>query len=369
MNFDATNWKTAQTVTVRVPADTDVADRTVVIRHSPGSYRGGFTTVQIKVTDTGTGTAGVALSDQVLVLDEGDSDTYTVRLNTRPGGRVTVAPTSGDASATVSPGRLTFNRRNWRSAQTVTVRSVADVDITDKIVNITHAVNGYAGVTSARSVSAVVFDTGSGTDRVVVSEQALALDEGRRATYTVRLDNRPAGQVTVTPASADAGAVAVSPQALTFGPMNWRTPRTVTVRAVADADIDDETVQVTHAVAGYGSVTTADPVAVTVTDMGTGTDRVSVSPPRLEVDEGGSATYTVRLDNRPGAKQQVTVTPASGDRGAAAVAPGTLTFAATNWKDAQTVTVRGVADTDLDDEATRVTHGVSGYGSVTTADR
>ena len=55
---------------------------------------------------------------------------------------------------------------------------------------------------------------------------------------------------------------------------------------------------------------------VTITDDDTAGVTVTAANP-LAVVEGGSNTYTVRLDSQP--TQDVTITPASGDAGAATV--------------------------------------------------
>ena len=60
----------------------------------------------------------------------------------------------------------------------------------------------------------------------------------------------------------------------------------------------------------------------------------------------------------------MTVTPSSGDTGAATLSPSSLTFTSGNWKTAQTVTVLGEEDDD-NDETVAISHSVSGY--VTTA--
>ena len=90
---------------------------------------------------------------------------------------------------------------------------------------------------------------------------------GATATYSVVLTSEPTADVTVTPVSGNTAAVTVS-DALTFTADNWDTTQMVTVTGVADADTDDETVTISHTVAGgdYGSVTVAD-VTVTVTDI------------------------------------------------------------------------------------------------------
>ena len=94
---------------------------------------------------------------------------------------------------------------------------------------------------------------------------------------------------------------------------------------------------------------------------------VTINPTRLTVEEGARATYTVVLEAAP--TGNVTVTPASSDASAATVT-GALTFTAGNWNTAQTVTVTGVEEeaNDASDETVTVTHAVSGYGGVRTAD-
>ena len=105
------------------------------------------------------------------------------------------------------------------------------------------------------------------TPGVTVSLASLTVGEGSEATYTVVLDSQPAGAVTVTPSSADAGAVSVSGP-LTFTVGNWSVAQTVTVTAEEEdnADTADESVGISHAVSGYGSVTSAADVQVTVSD-------------------------------------------------------------------------------------------------------
>lgn len=116
------------------------------------------------------------------------------------------------------------------------------------------------------------------TPGVTISPTSLAIAEGAEGTYTVVLDAAPSGNVTVTPASSDAGAATVS-GALTFTTGNWNAAQTVTVTGAEEdsADADDESVTVTHAVSGYGSVTAADDVTVTVQDNDVSVDGIYVS--------------------------------------------------------------------------------------------
>ena len=197
-----------------------------------------------------------------------------------------------------------------------------------------------------------------------VSPTSLSVDESGTTTYTVVLTAEPNGSVTVTPSSDDTGAATLSPASLTFTSSNWDTAQTVTVSGEEDDDANNETVTVSHSVSGYDSVTTADDVSVTVSDNDTA--GVSISPTSLSVDESGTTTYTVVLTAEPNGS--VTVTPSSDDTGEATLSPSGLTFTSSNWDTAQTITVSGEEDDDANDETVTVSHSVSGYSGVTTAD-
>ena len=362
LTFTSGNWKTAQTVTVSGEEDDDANDETVAISHSVSGYGSVTTAAEVSVTVSDNDTAGVSVSPTSLSVNESGTTTYTVVLNTEPSSTVIVTPSSGDTgAATLSPSSLTFTSGNWDTAQTVTVSGEEDNDVNNETVAISHSVSGYGSVTTAAEVSVTVSD--NDTAGVSVSPTSLSVNESGTTTYTVVLNTEPSGTVTVTPSSGDTGAATLSPSSLTFTSGNWKTAQTVTVSGEEDDDVNNETVAISHSVSGYGSVTTAAEVSVTVSDNDTA--GVSVSPTSLSVEEGGMTTYTVVLNTEPSGT--VTVTPSSGDTGAATLSPSSLTFTSGNWDTAQTVTVSGEEDDDANDETVAISHSVSGYGSVTTA--
>ena len=172
---------------------------------------------------------------------------------------------------------------------------------------------------------------------MVVSGSPVALTEGGApGAYTVVLNTDPGQAVTVTPTSGDAGAVTVS-GALSFtggASGNWDEPQTVTVTPVDDADFDDESVTITHAVSGYPGVTSAPSATVTVADDDA-TPVVSVTG-GAAVAEGGSASFTVSASPAPAAAITVSLTVAesggyvdSDDTGAATVTIGAGASSAT----------------------------------------
>ena len=80
---------------------------------------------------------------------------------------------------------------------------------------------------------------------------------------------------------------------------------------------------------------------VTLTIADDDTAGVTLSDNSLTVTAGKTATYTVVLDSKPSAN--VTVTPTSGDEDKATVSTA-VEFTPSNWNEAKTVTVTGVAE-------------------------
>ncbi|MYC06806.1 MAG: hypothetical protein F4X57_06510 [Chloroflexi bacterium] len=86
-------------------------------------------------------TPGMTLSRTVFSLNEGDTTTYTVVLNTQPASNVVIEVINPVTDAlTVSPSRLTFTRSNWNTPRTVTVRGVDDPDSDSETVGMAHRV-------------------------------------------------------------------------------------------------------------------------------------------------------------------------------------------------------------------------------------
>ena len=165
----------------------------------------------------------------------------------------------------------------------------------------------------------------------------------------MRLDTQPTDSVTVTvndPANTD---VTAEPASLSFSASTWSTAQTVTVSAKQDDDAADDTATVTHTVSGADDDGEPSDVAVTVTD------RLRVCP---DHEEGGDATYTVRLDTQP--TDSVTVTVKVPGHTDVTAEPASLSFSASTWSTAQTVTVSAKQDDDAADDTATVTHTVSG---------
>ena len=65
-------------------------------------------------------------------------------------------------------------------------------------------------------------------------------ESGNEATFTVVLNSKPSGNVTVPIASSDTHEGTVGPAMLTFTDQNWKAPQEVTVTGVDDPIADGE---------------------------------------------------------------------------------------------------------------------------------
>ena len=364
LTFTPSNWSTAQTVRVSAAQDADAVNDAASIAHAVDASRSAdefddasVAGVTVTVTDDD---AGVSVSEITLSITEGGSATFTVVLNAQPASDVVISVTaSGNTDVTVSPARLTFTPANWSTAKTVTVRAAQDSDAVNDAATISHAVVAddsddlYDGLRIAR-MRVTVTDDDAG---VSVSASTLSVAEGGSDTYTVVLDGSPSSNVVITVTSGNMD-VTVSPARLTFTRANWNTAQTVTVRAAQDADAASDAAAIAHAVdaarsANEFDLVTVAGVTVTVTDDETA--GATVSETTLTVAEGGSDTYTVKLDAQPASDVVITVTSGNMD---VTVSPARLTFTPANWSTAKTVRVAAAEDADAVNDAASITHAV-----------
>ena len=312
------------------------------------------------VNITNTDITGVTVSQTSLTIVEGGTGTYTIVLDTKPFGDVTIT-TGGlnNSELSVDKATLTFTPINWNTEQSVTVTAAQDDDTANEAaINVTHtatsADNGYNGV-SVGNVAVSVND--DDVEGVSVSPTALSVTEGETATYTVVLTTEPANNVTITINDpTDNTDVTTSPASLTFTPANWESQQTVTVTAAHDSDDQDETATVTHTVANYAGATAAD-VAVTLDDDAPETVVVSFPQLNNSVTEGSSVDIVITLDVDP---ERTIVIPLTHPGGGVNIAtaddysgvPDTITFHSGDTSKTFTVTA---TDDTIDDDGERLT--------------
>jgi len=203
-----------------------------------------------------------------------------------------------------------------------------------------------------------------GPDPVIISKESLTIDEGGSGSYTIVLETQPTADVTINIALTNAHTdLTIEPDSVTFTTTDWETPKTVTVEAGQDDDAENDSATIRHSVdsdsaAEYAALTGLDDVAVTVEDDET--PGVTISKSELEIDEGGSGTYTIVLDTplatNPTRSVSIKITAPS----PLTVNPALMGFGPSDWNTPQTVTVSAPQDNDAMDESAAITHSVVG---------
>ena len=312
LSFTASNWDTAQTVTVTSNHDADPFDDNSFLLHraTGGGYDSASRSLPVTVNDNDT--AAVVLAPASITVGEGSATgiSYTVKLSHAPSGSVTV--TIGGHTGTAlnitgatlnASGELTFTASNWGTAQTVTVTADQDGNAVSESLTLTHTPSG-GGYSTAAVLPVTVTDDDSAA--IVLSESALTLTEGDDTgdSYTVKLAAQPSGDVTVTIGGHSGTDLSISGTALTgnqlsFTALNWSAAQTVKVKAGEDHNAADESETLTHTASGadYAGVTKNLPV--TVEDDAPDTVTVSFGAASYTVAEGSSRTVTVTLDDDP----------------------------------------------------------------------
>ena len=271
------------------------------------------TTATVTITDDDA--AGVTVSESVLSIDEGGSDTYTVVLDTEPTADVTVAIT-GHASTDLSLDKtsLTFTTEDWDTAQTVTVTAAADDDaVSDAAVTLTHTVTGtgeYAGVT-AGSVTVTILEK----DASVLSvSNAEAAEDGGNVVFTVSISAASGQEVTVAYATSDVTATQGQDYESTTGTLTFAAnsvaDQTISV-PVTDDTVDEEEEEtftltlsnVKVASLAGGGETLA--VTGTITDDDDPAVTANFKQSAYNVAEGSTVEVTVTLSADP--EREVTV--------------------------------------------------------------
>jgi uncharacterized protein (DUF1800 family) len=342
LTFTPANFGTFQNVTISAAEDADSANGSAVFRASAT----GLSNADVTANEVDNDPAAIAIQTSVTTLNvnEGASAQFGVRLASAPASNVTVNITrlSGDTDLTVTAGTtLTFTPANFGTFQNVTVSAAEDAD----------SANGTAvfrasgtGLTSA-DVTINEVDNDPGVIAIQTSVATLNVNEGLSAQFGVRLSAAPASNVTVNVArlSGDTDLTVTGGATLTFTPANFGTFQNVTISAAEDVDTTNGTA--VFRASGTG-LTSAD-VNVSEVENDANIIPIQTSVTTLNVNEGASAQFGVRLASAPASNVTVNVARLSGDTDVTVTAGTTLTFTPANFGTFQNVTISAAEDGDL----------------------
>ena len=347
LTFTAANARQPRPVTVTAAQDGDFADDALSLTVMAAGL-----SVEVPVSVIDDDTLNLAIDPMRLTLGEGSGpQSFSVSVTAEPTAPILAEiSTTNIRAARVFPPSVQFNASNWMLSQAVSVVPVDDDNTTDEAVVVRLRIGGMP----ERQVAVTVVDDDQ--QSMNVSRTSLALTEGASGTFAVHLSHEPTPGLTVSIASSNSSAVTTSPSSLEFTFQDYATPKTVTVRARADADLADEAATLTLS----GNGITSQTIAVGVTDDDS--QRLVVSPDSVSVSEGRTATVAVSLAFRPASAVAVNVL--SNSSMVASPSTARLVFAPNDYDRPQSVFLATTHDGDAEDEATVVSFTSSGVDPI-----
>ena len=303
---------TSAGITVRANEDADPADETVTVSFGAQLpvlvVAGTRPSAQVEIDDDDTLTATVSRAAETVA--EGSNAVFTVTLaGATSSAPVTVSyETGGTATSgsdyTAPSGSLTIASGTATGTVTIAtaVESPALLDPGETLsVTLTGVSGGGGAAALGTAAKATTTITDPGAVTVAVAPAAVTVDEGRPASFTVRLSGAVSAPVTVkwktTAGTATSGTdyTAQAATALTFA-AGGTTAQTITVRTDLDRLVEgDETFTVSLEADTDNplpnQVTLGTAATVTITDDDT--VEVSVATVDSTVTEGTEATFRI----------------------------------------------------------------------------
>ena len=297
---------------------------------------------------------GEIVSDKTnITINEKASTTLNIKLSRKPTNNQVVYIKSNNSNVTLNKSSLTFTPNNYNTNQSVTVTGGYNDDLENKKSIITLSSDNVDNV----EIDTTIKNIDSYGD-IVLSTTSLSFDEGSSSTFTVNLSKAPSENQIVTLSCNNSNAT-LDKTTLTFTPSNYNTKQTATISSPNDENsyvdknctitltskrVDNKTLNVT---------------IKNITESPYG--NIVVNTNSLQMDEGSSATFTVKLDNEPLENQVITLS----NRDNITLDKTSLTFTSSNYNIAQTITVTSAhEEANCEDMSSAITLSCEGIENV-----
>ncbi|MBF2760802.1 MAG: hypothetical protein ISN28_11145, partial [Ectothiorhodospiraceae bacterium AqS1] len=360
INFDSSNWRQWQAITLTNTPDSDTHTeyRDVRLIAAGGQYSKVETRVALELSDKDTPMIETD-PEGMLLIEEGGSASFEVRLKTRvlssvdPVRVALTLPADSDLSLDSDPStpgdqsELVFTDRNWNRRQSVSLNAATDADAVNDIVSISLVANG-PGYVDIRDTMKVTIADAEQPPAIMLTKESIRVDEGGSASLDINLGSKPTANVAITfptlnnpDLTVDGDDSIIGHQSiLRFTPSNWYIPRRVVVHAAQDDDLvgESETMEIGAAGGNYDDMEAG--ITLSIVDD----DRASLvyEPDPLSIIEGSSAEFRVRLSHRP--VGEVVANLQALDNGDIRMDDTSHRFDATNWDRWWTIDVSAPSD-------------------------
>ncbi len=339
-----------------VPNNVDNPDETLTVSGAAETFAANSATIALRDDDDAP--TGIRLFASPDSLSEGDNATEVTVTAQLQGG--TTLPADLALPLTLAGSAIRGPDYTLTGKETVTIPATQASGQTVLTITPTHdSIDEGASETIEIGTSAAGYQSTSPAEVTLADDDRAGLTlgkthvtvteapgAGRTNRYTVVLDSKPTGTVTVGVASGDPSVATVDKSSLSFTTTTWSRPQTVTVTGVDDRVDSDRRTTITHRLSGadYTDVTPAR-VRVTLTDDDTA--GVKVDPEELQVTENGHAFYTLELTSEPLSPVVISISRLGDNVENLDWDPRRLTFSAADWNRPQRVAVSVRQDPDV----------------------
>jgi large repetitive protein len=370
--FTEVNFAAPQTVQViGVDDDQEDMNKPYSVRTTPASSDDKsydrFDPIDPQVTNIDDESAGFTLTPPsgLVTTESGGEATFTIALTRAPAADVTIPLSSDNLNeGTVSPETLVFTPVNWMAPQIVTVTGVND-DAADGARKY-HVVTGPAKsadpayLLDPNDQEVTNLDNDSAGVTLNPASGLLTFESGAMTSFGIVLNSPPAADVTIALNSSDEAEGTVSPSSVTFTPVNWMAPQSITVTGVDDDRADGNQPYLVSTStpqsddAGYAGL--VELPSASITNVDNDSPGLTVTPTSgLITSEAGSMTeFSVALNSKPTGDVLLDVTSSRPDEGIPT--PVLLAFTEQNWNAPQVVTIAGQDDKVQDGMQTYTVH-------------
>jgi tetratricopeptide (TPR) repeat protein/phospholipid N-methyltransferase len=361
--FTPSNWDTYQTVTLRAAEDNDTVNGKATIRISAS----GIPDKDITAIEVDNDSLSFITDTDEVSIDEGDSNTFQVKLSARPSSDVatSISRESGDSDISVSGGStsLNFTPSNWNTYQTVTLAAAEDTDTTNGQATIRISATGIGD----KYITATEVDNDSLT--FVTNRKKVWIGEGNTAKFKVKLSAKPSSNVVssvsfikqkisisypagisqssssdvvaeVKRLSGDNDISVASGAKLTFTTSNWDKDQEVTLKAAEDEDKTNGVATIRISAPGIPNND------ITATEVDDDIPNFETDIEEVLIDEGSTNTLQVRLSKPPSSDVEASISVSS-DSDISVTAGSSLTFTTSNWNEYQPVALEAAEDDDM----------------------
>ena len=336
LTFGHGNETTDQTITLSAVSDANSISETVNLKVSATGLTDNTFSIST-IDNTVEVVQAVVFTGLPSVITEGQFVNVRVKLTKPITTSLNVNLTLDNPAITIDSGsskELTFTTENATLDQTVTLTAVSDKNMSAETVTLKASASGLQDQT----LTITTVDTTPPPPVITISNVPASVTEGTTVSgIGVKLSGTVTSSYVLVISNSNSASIVANPSALIFTTSNYTIDQNVSLTALQDANLANESV--TFTISGDG----VEPVSFTVSSIEDDTQNISIAGVTT-LNEGQSGTISISLTNQP--TSNVVVSLSSSNTNALTLGASSLTFTSANYNTPQVVTVNALEDSN-----------------------